>query len=111
MSAMSLSACAEVLPLRVLITVLLLQNTPCGIPRGVLSMTVVIPAQSRVELFSDTGASQPSHAEKLNVSTPAPSNEPDEESPSPQNSTTGSNAAHAGMIPDRFLSWKRFMAC
>ncbi|XP_063054649.1 disintegrin and metalloproteinase domain-containing protein 12 isoform X3 [Engraulis encrasicolus] len=92
---MSLSACAEVLPLRVLITVLLLQNTPCGIPRGVLSMTVVIPAQSRVELFSDTGASQPSHAEKLNVSTPAPSNEPDEESPSPQNSTTGSNAAHA----------------
>ncbi|XP_031431696.1 disintegrin and metalloproteinase domain-containing protein 15 isoform X1 [Clupea harengus] len=66
---MSLSACAVVLPLRVLLTVLLLQGSPCGFLKGALSMTVLLPAQSRLELFNDTEALQPVHVEIPDTST------------------------------------------
>ncbi|XP_062394414.1 disintegrin and metalloproteinase domain-containing protein 15 isoform X2 [Sardina pilchardus] len=93
-STMILSACAVVLPLRVLLTVLLLQGTPCGFLKGALSMTVLLPLQSRLELFNDTEAPQPLHVETTDIS-PSIFTESKEETSRQQNtSSTTSQSLH-----------------
>lgn len=96
---MSLSACAVVLPLRVLLTVLLLQGTPFGSLKGALSMTVLLPAQSRLELFNDTGVRQPLLGEIIDIF-PSTLTESQEETSSQHHTSSGtSQSLHSGMTP------------
>lgn len=94
---MSLSACAVVLPLRVLLTVLLLQGSPCGFLKGALSMTVLLPAQSRLELFNDTEALQPVHVEIPDTSTSIFTESKEETLSQRNTSSATSHALHSGM--------------
>lgn len=96
-STMSLSACAVVLPLRVLLTVLLLQGNPCGSLKGALSMTVLLPAQSRLELFNGTEARQPLAEDIIDIS-PSTLTESQEETSSQHHKSPGpSQSLHSGM--------------